>query len=476
MPSNVVFRVRANLPVLREGLERIEGELELPGEFPPEAVASAQAAAAQAEAPEVDLTDLDFLTIDPAGSLDLDQAMHISRNGPGFLVRYAIADVAAFVSPGGPMDREAHQRGETYYGADSSIPLHPRVLSEGSASLLPDQVRPAAVWRISLDAEGTITDVHVERALVRSTQRWDYAEAQQAIEQRTGPETLALLREVGERRIALQTARGGISLPLPQQDIVEEHGHLRLTFRHGLPAEEWNAQISLLTGMAAASLMVDAEVGLLRTLPEADPRDVEELRRTAKGFRIPWPREWSHAEFIASLDPGEPAHQAMTAACTKLLRGSGYHAFDGALPDQTRHEALAAEYAHVTAPLRRLSDRYATEICLALAGGEAVPDWVLAELDGLPATARSSAQRAGSYERAVPDLVEAVVLADRVGEEFDGVITRHLGENGDRGIVVVGDLGVEAPVTGTDLPLGEEVRVRVAMADPEARKVEFALD
>ena len=110
-------------------------------------------------------------------------------------------------------------------------------------------------------------------------------------------------------------------------DIVEEHGHLRLTFRHGLPAEEWNAQISLLTGMAAASLMVDAEVGLLRTLPEADPRDVAELRRTAKGFRIPWPAEWSHAEFIASLDPGEPSHQAMTAACTKLLRGSGYHAW-----------------------------------------------------------------------------------------------------------------------------------------------------
>ena len=79
-----------------------------------------------------------------------------------------------------------------------------------------------------------------------------------------------------------------------------------LSFRRMLPVEEWNAQISLLTGMAAASLMVYARVGLLRTLPPPDPRDVQRLHRTAKALRIEWPAELLYPDFIRSLDPGEP--------------------------------------------------------------------------------------------------------------------------------------------------------------------------
>ena len=94
--------------------------------------------------PAYDVTELPFLTIDPPGSMDLDQAMHLERRGAGFRVRYAIADVAAFVRPGGAIDAEAHRRVETLYSPDTRTPLHPPVLSEGAASLLPGQVRPAA--------------------------------------------------------------------------------------------------------------------------------------------------------------------------------------------------------------------------------------------------------------------------------------------------------------------------------------------
>ena len=112
----------------------------------------------------------------------------------------------------------------------------------------------------------------------------------------------------------------------------------------------------------------------------------------------------------------------MVVACTRLLRGTGYVAFDGELPEQPQHSALASEYAHVTAPLRRLVDRYAGEICVALCAGTEVPDWVPAALPELPETLRESAPRANHYENAVLDLVEAGVLADRVGETFDGVV------------------------------------------------------
>ena len=235
-------------------------------------------------------------------------------------------------------------------------------------------------------------------------------------------ESLQLLKVIGEIRIAREALRGGVSLPLPEQEVDIVGDQWRLEFREQLPVERWNAQISLLTGFAAASLMVYAGVGLLRTLPPPDPRDVQRLHRTARALGIEWPAEQLYPDFIRSLDPARPDHAAMVNACARLLRGSGYVAFDGEVPAQPQHAALASEYAHVTAPLRRLGDRYAGEVCLALCAGTDVPPWVLAALPTLPKTLQASASRAHSYERSVLDLVEAGVLRDRVGEEFDGVV------------------------------------------------------
>ncbi len=476
MPNNLVVRVHASSPALQEGLRAIASELELPGEFPADVTAAAEQAAAGVVLPELDRTDLPFITIDPEGSMDLDQAVHIERSGEGFVVHYAIADVAAFVRPGDPVDLEAHRRGETLYGAGTRIPLHPPALSEDAASLLPDQVRPALLWTIELDAAGTSTKVHVERAQVRSTARWSYVDAQKALDDGTAGDVLQLLKEVGQLREQQETDRGGISLPLPEQEVDEGDGGFQLVFREQLPVEQWNAQVSLLTGIGAASLMVGAKVGILRTLPPADPRDVARLRRVAKGLRVDWPAGMEYPEFIRSLDPSRSQHQAMVVACTRLLRGSGYAAFDGELPEQTKHSAIAAEYAHVTAPLRRLGDRYAGEVCLAICAGTPVPEWVREALPGLPKELQDSARRAGSYERAVLDLLEAAVLADRVGEEFDGVVTSVREDEPTQGVVVLAEVGVEAPASSDrPLPLGEDVKARLETADVTARKVAFTL-
>ncbi|WP_183100766.1 RNB domain-containing ribonuclease [Nocardioides pelophilus] len=475
MPSNLVVRVRESSEALRDALKQVEVELELPGEFPAEVQQAAEQAAAAPVLPDLDRTDLEFVTIDPEGSMDLDQALHLERTDAGFLVHYAIADVAAFVSPGDPVDVEAHARGETLYGAGSRIPLHPPALSEAAASLLPDQVRPALLWSITLDAAGTPTDVSVERALVRSRERWSYAAAQAALDEGTAGDVLQLLREVGRLREQQEEARGGISLPLPEQEVeVSDDGDFRLEFRQQLPVELWNAQISLLTGMSAARLMLDGKVGLLRTLPPADPRDVERLHRVAKGLGIEWPEGAPYDVFIRSLDTSRPAHQAMVVACTRLLRGSGYAAFDGEVPAAHEHAAIAAPYAHVTAPLRRLGDRYALEVCVALCAGEPVPAWVLTALPDLPKTLDESARRAGAYGRAVLDVIEAGLLAHRVGEEFGGVVTSVHQDDPRRGVVILSEIGVEAAVTSDqDLPLGTAVTVRLETADLATRKVAF---
>jgi VacB/RNase II family 3'-5' exoribonuclease len=482
MPSNRVVKVRStgdsvSAQEMREGIAAIQQELEVSAHFPDEVERAAAAAAAAPRLPELDRTDIELVTIDPESARDLDQAMHIERSGDGYVVHYAIADVAAFVTPGDPVDVEANRRGETLYGADSKVPLHPPVLSEGAASLLPDEVRPALLWTIRVDGTGEGTDVQVERALVRSRAKLSYEGVQADLDAGRAPGMIELLREVGELRLAREAARGGVSLPLPEQELVENgDGHWELEFRRLTPVETWNAQISLLTGMAAASLMVYARVGVLRTLPPADPRDVQRLHRTARALGIEWPAEQLYPDFVRTLDPSRPTHAAMIVACTRLLRGAGYVTFNGELPEQAQHSALASEYAHVTAPLRRLADRYASEICVALCAGSEVPDWVVAAMHELPDTMTGSGRRANQYENAIVDLCEAELLHDRVGERFAAVVVDLDEKDRRRGDITIQDPAIEATVTGSvDLPLGEEITVELVAADPRTRKVEFRL-
>jgi exoribonuclease R len=483
MSSSRVVRVRpaedgAPPQVLRDGIAEIQRELEVTPEFPAEVEASAEAAVADPRLPDLDRTDLPMVTIDPAGAKDLDQALHLERTDDGgYVLHYAIADLAAFITPGDPVDLEAHRRGQTLYGADSRVPLHPTVISEDGGSLLPDQVRPSLLWTITMDGESARTDVHVERALVRSRAQLDYPGVQQQIDDGTADESLMLLKEVGELRLKREAARGGVSLPLPEQEVDTAGSEWELSYRDLLPVEEWNAQMSLLTGFAAASLMMYARVGFLRTLPPPDPRDVQRLHRTAHALGVDWPAELIFADFIRELDASKPQHAAMISACTRLLRGSGYVAFDTETPAQPLHSALNAEYAHVTAPLRRLGDRYASEVCVALCAGDDVPDWVHAALPELAREMQESSQRANRYERMVLDLVEAGLLEHRVGESFDAVVVEVNEKEATRGIVTIADPAVEAPVvSATDLPLGTDVRARLTTADVATRKVQFTVE
>ncbi|MDQ1584734.1 MAG: hypothetical protein QOH80_99 [Actinomycetota bacterium] len=456
---------------LREGFARIRQELHVPEDFPADVTAEAEAAAREVRAPAYDATDIPFLTIDPPGSMDLDQALNIERRGSGFRVRYAIADVASFVAAGGAVDQETHRRVETLYSPDISTPLHPRVLSEGAASLLAGQDRPALLWVIDLDADGEQTAVEVRRALVRSTDRMDYAGVQALIDAGTAEERLLLLAEVGKLREQREVDRGGVSLPIPEQEVLETPDGFALAYRVPLACEGWNAQISLLTGMAAADLMLHGEVGVLRTLPAAPEEEIRRLRRAASVLDVPWPEGTSYAEVIRGLDPSNPRHLALLEEATALLRGAGYTAFDGAVPENATHAAVAAEYAHATAPLRRLVDRYVGEVCVSLCGGVEVPDWVRKTLPELPKLMAESDRRAGALERECVALMEAVVLSPRVGQEFDAAVV-DVNEKG--GTVQLREPAVRGQCEGT-LPLGERVRVTLVEADVTTRRVRFAL-
>lgn len=472
MPTRNVAFLDEVPPPLRAGLANLRRSLGVPDDFPPEVVEAARRAVAEVRLPERDLTDIEFVTIDPEGSKDLDQALHLSRTDDGYLVRYAIADVAAFVEPGGVIDDECHQRVETLYAPTRRTPLHPELLSEGAASLLPNEVRPALVWQITLDDAGAPIHAGVERARVRSRQRYSYEQVQHAINTGTAGEMLSLLQTIGQLREAAEIARDGISLGVPEQDVTVTGGSWTLTYRTNLPCEGWNAQVSLLTGMVAAEMMLRAGVGILRTLPPAEDHAVDRLRRTAQALGISWPQRQEYPDFVRGLNAAVPREAAMLNACTTLFRGAGYDAFTDGAPKASEHAAIAAPYAHVTAPLRRLADRYAGEVCLALSAGVPVPQWVLDALDELPSEMQDSARRSNKYERGIVDLVEAMVLATHIGQQFDGVL---IDVEPDRrsGRLQLQDPAVEARVKGDRLRLGTEVNATLVAADLVKGVVDF---
>ena len=464
--------LRRRIPRAALDFGPLRTELEVPDAFPPAVTEAAEAAARRPRLPAHDATDVPLLTVDPPGSRDLDQALHIAaRPGGGYRVSYAIADVAAFVGAGDPVDVEARLRGETLYAPGGRVPLHPPVLGEGAASLLADQDRPALLWTIDLDADGEQVAVDLRRAMVRSRAQLDYPALQASFDAGTAPEGLRLLGEVGTRRQSIALARGAIDLGLPDQEVVpSDHDGWTVAYRAQLPVERWNAQVSLLTGTAAAGLMLDAGVGLLRTLPPADPAAVERLRRGAAALQVPWPEGASPGEAVASVDPSQPRAAAFLELASELLRGAGYTPFDGTRPAQPGHAGVGAPYAHVTAPIRRLADRFASEVCVAAGAGTDIPDWARAALPLLPDLMARSTRRARTLDRATVDLVEAYLLQDREGEEFDAAV---VDVSEDDGMVVLDDPPVRARCAGAGLPLGERIRVRLEKADPGTRTVRF---
>lgn len=542
--TRLLPRVGVAAQVLIPVLDQIRHETNTPDTFPPEVLAAAAQAlshwqeylsrldnptpsstwedfaplptpdvsdldALNAEAlPHLDATHIPLVTIDPEGSRDLDQAVHIasldphlSTDGAAYLLTYAIASVATFLPPNGPVDSEARARALTTYLPDRSTPLHPPLLSEGAASLLPDQTCPACVWQVRLDTEGRALSWTVRRALVRSRAQltyeqvntWAHAQGSRTVDPRVPEDLPKLLREVGVARARQEAARGGVSTRLPEQEVVrEEHPHdtYHLLHRAPLPCEDWNAQLSLLVGMCAADLMRRCGIGILRTVPPAAPESVNRMRAVARALRIDWPTHMTYPELIRSLDPESSRSAAFLLESTSLFRGAGYTVFGAAtsppFPPEgdpsALHAPIAAEYAHTTAPLRRLADRWALEICVASYARTSPPQWVLDSLADLPSLMSRGAARVSAAARHALSAVEALILEGHIGQTFTGAIVDE-DENPSgtppcpSGTVMVRSPAVMARVRSSvphrRLPLGQEVHVRLSVADVCRHKVEF---
>lgn len=457
-------------------------EFSLTEEFPAPVATAATQATDRFKDERRDCLDVDFVTIDPPGSMDLDQAVNIAtRAAGGWHVRYAIADVAAFVTPGDAIEAESLRRGQTVYLPDRSIRLHPPELSEGEASLLPGEIRPAVVWDIQLAADGEVESFTVYRATVRSVHRFHYAEVEAAMNAGTLHPAIADLPAVGRARQQSDLRREAINLRLPSVT-VEKSGDddsYALTIDPRLEMNDFNAELSLLAGMCAGTLMVEAGVGILRTLPPAGDKDL--ARFDADAAALGFPRgDRSVGELLATVDASTPTGMALMRDAQGLLRGSGYQAFglDVEAVDREAlpiHAGIGGHYAHVTAPLRRLVDRYATEICLAIVEKRDIPEWVTATVDKVISTMATTSQLASQVDKAALRLTETVVLAGWEGQNFDA-ITLHSSRSKDPE-ALARIFVVEPPVMGDCVgqpPEGQKVLVTLTETDVDKKLARFA--
>lgn len=478
----------ADRQAIERAFTRARKELEVRTGFPDEVrQAAEEAARRRVEAGEgrTDLTAVPFVTIDPPGSRDLDQALHLERAGDGLRLRYAIADVGFFVDRGSLIEQEAWRRGVTFYAPDEKQSLYPPALSEGAASLLADATCPAVVFTLEVDASGALRSTTVEPAVVRSRRQLTYTEVRDHVlgggrlfAGEPWAEVLMLLKEFGELRKAVETARGGVSLPLVsqhvQRDAAARLGYV-LEYEAPNPAEDWNEQVSLLAGHAAALLMLDAGVGMLRVQPPADAESVEVFRTAAAALGFPWPAEMSYAEFIHAAEATDPESTTLFWQARRLMRGADYVVFQGEPPALALHSSLAMPYAHVTAPLRRLGDRYVLDLLVTLAAGGRPTEAEVATLRELPPLMDEAERRAGKLERRAVDIAEAWTLRGREGESFPAVV---LGTRDRSTDVQMGGHPVLAslrlPADAAPLASGTAVRVRLEAVDVEEGRLELA--
>ena len=447
---------------LGEGLATIRTQFQVPASFPAEVLAAADAAAKRAPTAHVDRTAWPFVTLDPASSTDLDQAFTIDRSGDDLLLRYAIADVAWFVDDGGVIDAEAWRRGTTLYLPDGKAGLYPPVLSEGAASLLPDGPRPAVIFTVRVAPDGGVKLEGAERAIVRSIAKLAY----DSVRDSDLPPGFA---DLADRIEAAEDRRGAARVDPPEQEVdAVSGGGYELAFRPRLQSEDRNAALSLATNLAIADALEAHHTGLFRVMAPPDAHAVQRLRHTASAFGLTWPDTETLEAYERRLDATNPKQAAFMLAIRRAGAGASYVPWrEGVVP---WHAAMAATYAHATAPLRRLADRYVVRATLAIANGQPVPDVVTSAFAQLPKVMAHADSLGGQIDRAVIDLAEAVMLKDSIGQIVPAVVT-DVDERGAR--MQLRDLPVVARVDAHGVAPGDIVQVRLIAADPEQRSISF---
>ncbi|QPH55965.1 ribonuclease R [Pontivivens ytuae] len=474
----------------------------IPDSFPDEVVKQAIKAKPVALGKREDLRHLPLITIDPSDARDHDDAVAAEpdtdpKNPGGHILWVAIADVAHYVTPGSPLDREARKRGNSTYFPDRVVPMLPEELSGDLCSLHEGVERPCIALRMVLDADGRKLGHRFTRALMRSPAALSYEEAQAAIDgevtDRTEPLLDWVLRPLWAAYDALRharTHRAPLELDLPERKIVlSDSGEvLSVAFLDRFDAHKLIEEFMVLANVCAAeTLEAKGRPLLYRVHEEPSAEKLDQLRDVVESVGLTLAKgqvlKTRHLNTLLNDSAGHDHAEMINLSVLRSMMQAYY------APENFGHFGLnLARYAHFTSPIRRYADLIVHRALISAHkwGDDGLdPD----EVDRLPDTAEHISQterRSMLAERDTTDRYLAAYLSERVGNEFEGKVSGiarfglfvKLDETGADGLIPISRLGREYwhhdPDTQTltaeksrrVIGLGMKVTVRLAEAVP----------
>ncbi|AEI96278.1 ribonuclease R [Roseobacter litoralis] len=474
----------------------------IPDSFPDDVIAAADAAKPVGPEGRKDLRDLPLITIDPSDARDHDDACFAHadedpKNEGGHVVWVAIADVAAYVTPGSALDREARKRGNSTYFPDRVVPMLPDRLSGDLCSLHEGVPRACIAVEMVLDADGNKLRHRFYRALMQSPASLHYEEVQAAIDgtanERTQPLLEPVLKPLYAAYAALVTARARrqpLELDLPERriELAEDGTVTSVSFKERLDAHRLIEEFMVLANVAAAETLIEKKSPLLfRVHEEPSPEKLDALRETARasGYNLAKGQVLKTAHLNRLLQEAAGSDEAELINISTLR--SMTQAYYG--PINLGHFGLALpRYAHFTSPIRRYADLIVHRALIS-AHGWGKDGLRPEDADGLEDTGThisDTERRSMVAERDTTDRYLASYLSERVGSEFTGRVSGiarfgifvKLDETGADGLVPMRSIGNEyfhfdaetMTLMGADsgqiIGLGQRATVRLAEAAP----------
>ena len=433
-----------------------------------------------------DLRDLPWSSIDNEESRDLDQ-VEVAEQLPGGEIRIflGIADVATYVAKDSPIDQYARTNTATLYTPVAIFPMLPRELSEGRTSLLPGADKLATVTEMVVRTDGTLDDAQTKiyKARVKNHAKLVYEEVGAWLEDHGPAPTdddsivaqLRLHDEAAQRLRRRRYELGALDLETIEARTVAKDGKvIDLVVAHKNRAKELVEDIMIAANGATARFLERAGFASIRRVVRA-PKRWDRIRALATDLGVELPEEASAAalsDFLAAQRAKDPARFADLSLSIVKLIGPGEYALQRADDPDTGHFGLAVEdYAHSTAPNRRFPDLVTQRLLHAAAARRPQP-YSDDELGALATHCTDRENAARKVERTLRKVAAATLLSERIGDEFDAIVTgasskgtyARLLRPPAEGRVVRGEQGLD---------VGDRIRVRLLDTNIERGFIDF---